>query len=137
MLLLGSLVLVFGTVAVTFVQMGSTGDELRFGYEQMIHARIPWLFLAFLGVGCGLGIASVVRRRAWYKYPVVGVELMLSGLLAWYFASYSFLPPHELGVGVGDPFPTYSLPDQDGQVHTVEATVPRSPALYIFYRGDW
>ncbi len=137
MLLIASLAFVFGTLAVLALNMETTTGTLHFGYEQMIHARIPWLVLASLGVGCVLGIASIVRGRAWYKYPVVGVEILLSGLLTWYFVGLSFLPPYELQVRIGDPFPAYSLPDQNGRVHAVGASVPRPPALYIFYRGDW
>ena len=137
MLLISSLVFVLGAVAVVVANGGVTGEGVRFGYEQLIHARIPWLLLGSLGLGCVLGVASLVQKRAWYKYPVVGVELLLSGVLAWYFTSFSFLPPHQLSVDVGDPFPAYSLRDQDGQVHTVAASVTRQPTLYIFYRGDW
>ena len=136
MLLIGSIVFVFGAVAVVVLNVGTT-EALRLGHEQMIHARTPWLVLGALGVGCALGLGSIVQKRAWHKVPVVGLELALTGLLTWYFASFSFLPPHELQVGVGDPFPAYSLPDQDGRVHAVEASAPRGPTLYIFYRGDW
>lgn len=137
MLLIGSLVFVLGTCAVLGLNLDSAAADLRFGYEQMIHARIPWLVLGSLAVGCVLGIASIAQRRAWYKYPVVGVELLLSALLAWYFLGFSYLPPHDLQVHVGDAFPTYSLPDHKGRIHSLEAAAPRQAALYIFYRGDW
>lgn len=137
MLLIASLALVLGTVAVVLSNMLAASGELRFGWEQMIHARIPWLLLSALALGSALGIASIVRRRAWYKYPVVGVELLLSGLLTWYFVSLSFLPPHELRIDSGEPFPAYTLRDQDGRLHVVAAGESRRPALYVFYRGDW
>ncbi len=136
MLLIASLILVLGTLALLALNLEGTA-ELRFGYEPMIHARVPWLLLGSLAAGCTLGIVSIVRGRAGYKYPVVGVELLLSGLVAFYFVSFSFLPAYELGARVGEPFPAYSLPDQSGRVHNVEASAPREPALYVFYRGDW
>ncbi len=135
-LLIGSLVFVLGALGMLLLH-GGESSELRFGYQQMIHARIPWLLLGSLGLGSALGIASLLRTRATYRYAVVGTEVLLSGLIAWYFVGFSFLPPHALAVDVGDPFPSYSLPDQDGQIHRVEASSPRPPALYIFYRGDW
>jgi hypothetical protein len=136
-LLISSLIVVLATFAVLVLNLETNTGELRFGYEQMIHARIPWLILGSLGIGCMLGVVSIARRRAWYKYPVVGAELVLSGLVFWYVLSLSFLPPHELRVRPGDPFPAYSLADQDGRLHSVEVSVPRPPALYVFYRGHW
>ncbi len=138
MLLALSIILILGVVGV-FVgtTVLSNQGELGFGFEQMIHARIPWLLLSSLGIGAGLGIWSLVKARRWYKWVVVPVELVLAGLLTFYFTSASFLPPHELAISVGDPFPPYSLLDQDGSAHRAPASTDRSPALYIFYRGDW
>ncbi len=45
MLLISSLVFVLGTVAVIVSNAGSTGLGVRFGYEQLIYARNPWLLL--------------------------------------------------------------------------------------------
>ena len=61
MLLISSLVFVLGTVAVIVSNAGSTGLGVRFGYEQLIHARIPWLLIGSLALGCTLGVASIVR----------------------------------------------------------------------------
>jgi hypothetical protein len=133
-----SVLLVFGTVAVfvTNVVLGDRG-QLGFGFEQMIHARIPWLLLVPVVVGSALGMASLVRRRTWYRSAFVGLEVAICAFALFYFTSFSFLPAHELAVKVGDPLPSFSLGDQDGNVHTVEASAERRPALYIFYRGDW
>jgi hypothetical protein len=138
MLLLLSVVLVLGPLAV-FVGnvIGSQQGELGFGFEQMIHARIPWLLVAPALVGAALGIFSLVRARRWYTWGIVPVEIFLAGLMTWYFTSFSFLPEHQLALSVGDPFPPYSLVDQDGNVHAVESAADRRPMLYIFYRGDW
>lgn len=133
MLLIASVLLVGGAFAVVAVNLTGV-SELRFGFEQMIHARIPWLVLGALAAGCGLGIASIARRRRWYKYPIVGVEVLLAALLSVYFVRLSWLPPHALAVEPGDPFPAYSLLDQDRRVHSGPSG---GPTLYIFYRGDW
>jgi hypothetical protein len=138
MLLIASLVLVFGAL---FVFIGnviaSEGGELGPLFEQMIHARIPWLLIAIAVGGAGLGIWSLVRSRRWYKWVVVPVEVVLAGFLATYFLSLSWLPEHALAVEVGEPFPAYTLVDQDGGVQAAEAGTARRPALYVFYRGDW
>lgn len=137
MLLLLSVALVFGAVAVVVGNLAGNPTSLGFGFEQMIHARIPWLLLGSLAAGCGLAIASLVRRPSVYKYGVLGLELVFAGLLGWYFLGVSFLPEHGISVRVGDPFPAYSLPDQEGRIHTAGASGHRSPTLYIFYRGGW
>jgi hypothetical protein len=137
-LLLVSIVLVFGTLGV-FVGnvIVSQQGELGFGFQQMIHARIPWLLLAPPLIGAALGVFSLVRARRWYKWLIVPVEVVFAGLMTWYFTSFSFLPEHQLALSVGEPFPSYSLVDQDSTVHAVESGTDRRPALYIFYRGDW
>jgi hypothetical protein len=138
MLLAMSMLLVFGAVAV-FVgnMMVSEQGALGFGYEQMLHARTPWLLLMALLGGAGLGVASLVRSRRWYKWGIVPIEVLFAGLLTFYFTSMSFLPEHRLTLSVGDPFPAYALSDQDGNLHRSASNGPRAPALYIFYRGDW
>jgi hypothetical protein len=138
MLLALSVVLVFGAVGVFVGNVaGSEQGQLGFGFEQMIHARTPWLLLASLLGGASLGVASLVRRRRWYKWAIVPVEVFFAALLTWYLASFSFLPEHRLALQVGDAFPAYALLDQDGGMHRMESGTPRRAALYIFYRGDW
>jgi hypothetical protein len=138
MLLAFSIVLVFGTVAVFVGNVAvSQQGELGFGFQQLIHARIPWLLVVPPLVGAALGVWSLVRARRWYKWVIVPVEVFFAALLTWYFTSFSFLPEHHLALSVGDAFPSYSLVDQDRQRHTVEAATDRRPALYVFYRGHW
>ena len=133
-----SILLVFGVVGIFIGNVDvSEQGELGFGFEQLIHARIPWLLVIPALAGAALGVWSLIRGRRWYKWAIVPVEVLLAGLLTWYFTSFSFLPEHQLALSVGDAFPSYSLVDQDARQHTVKASVPRRPALYIFYRGDW
>jgi hypothetical protein len=132
-----SALLVLGTLGVIAANLSMPGAELRPGYQQMIHARVPWVLLGLLWAGTALGIAAVVRRRALPRIALLGLEIPLVGLASWYFLGYSFLPPHALRVEVGEPFPSYSLVDQDGRLQRLDAGTPREPALYIFYRGDW
>ena len=138
MLFLLSIALVFGAVAVFIGNIAASEQgTLGLGYQQMIHARIPWLLIVSALGGAGIGIFSLVRARRWYKWGIVPVEIFFAALLTWYFASVSFLPEHRLALQVGDPFPGYSLVDQDGKLQTSQSATPRRPALYVFYRGDW
>jgi hypothetical protein len=136
-LLIASLVLVLGAVAV--ILAGALLGEAAPGFavDQLIYARVPWLLLGALAAGCALAVAALVRRPTWGKLPVVAIAVLLSGLLGLYFLRLSLLPPHAMAVAVGDPLPSYSLPDQEGRIHRTEVGAPRPPALYIFYRGHW
>ena len=138
MLLIASAVLLLGAIGV-FVSniVVSAQGQLGPVFEQMIHARIPWLLLAAAVGGAGLGVASLVQSRRWYKWGVVPVEVGLAGLLTFYFLSMSFLPEHRLALSIGDPFPSYSLVDQEGVLRAVEPAKTGRAALYVFYRGDW
>ncbi len=119
-MLIASIVLVFGAVAVLV-------GNVAVSYQ---------LIVAALLLGAGLGIASLVRARRGYKWAIVPVEVFFV-FLSWYFISLSFLPEHRLALSVGDAFPSYSLVDQDGELHSVQSATGRSPTLFIFYRGDW
>ena len=131
-----SAMLVFGIVA-WLVWSLAPSDSLRLGFEQIIHARVPWLILLPLWGGLCLGVASLFRKRPWFSWPIVGVETLLVGVVSWYILSFSMLPPSTLQVAVGDPFPAYSLLDQDEVRHARTEGEAADPALYIFYRGDW
>ena len=132
-----SLFLVLAAVGWFVRSATAVSPELLFGYEQLIHARIPWLLLGALWLGAMLGLLSLRRGRRWFYYPVLGVELLLAGGLSFYMLAGSFLPESELRVAVGDAFPSYTLLDQDERLHNLAAGEPRKPALYVFYRGDW
>ncbi len=133
-----SALLVFGAVGVIVLNLASQGPELQPGFRQLIHARVPWLLLGLLWAGGALGLVALARRFAVYKLGLLLLELPLVGLASWYFLAASYLPAHDaLAVSVGEPFPGYSLPDQDGELRHFEPASARAPALYIFYRGDW
>ena len=132
-----SALLVFGTTGLILLHLASPTPELWPGYRQMIHARVPWLLLGLLWAGGALGLAALLRRFRWGRLGVVLLELPLIALASWYFLSFSYLPPHELKVAPGAPFPAYALPDQDGELRRFEPATARGPALYVFYRGDW
>ena len=134
-MLIASLLIVAATVAVVFSNAGAEAT-LPFGFEQMIHARLPWLVLGGLVLGSGLGVAALVRRRSAPRYAVLGVELALSALIGWSLF-FSFLPPHPLAVAVGDAFPDYALVDHEGTLRNSDAAGAEGPTLYVFYRGDW
>jgi hypothetical protein len=132
-----SMLLVFGTLAVIGVNLGSESPDLRLGAGWIIHGRVPWLLLGALWLGVALGVASLFRRRRWPRVAVLLLEIPLVALVSWYVLVASAVPAHALTVDVGDPFPAYALQDQDGALHEVASLEQRPPALYIFYRGHW
>ena len=133
-----SALLVFGTVGVILLNLASQAPDLQLGFRQMIHARVPWLLLGLLWTGGALGVAALARRFAVYKLGLLLLELPLLALASWYFLVGSYLPAHDaLAVSVGEPFPGYSLPDQDGELRHFDPASARAPALYVFYRRDW
>lgn len=132
-----SALLVFASVAVVLLNLGSQSAELHLGFQQLIHARTPWLLLGALFGGCALGFVAVVRRPSRYRVPVVAVEVAFAALVSWFVLFGTELPRHELSVAVGDPFPAYSLLDQEGRRADFSPATADGPALYIFYRGDW
>jgi hypothetical protein len=132
-----SALLVFGVVAWFLTSVNSFSSELGFGYQQLIHARIPWVVLAALWLGGALGVWAAIRSGRWPSWLLVGVESVFVALLSAYFLSISWLPISQIEVELGDTFPAYSLVDQDGVTRTGAAGGPRQPALYVFYRGDW
>ena len=132
-----SILLVFGTLALMGVNLTSESPEPHFGASLMIHGRIPWILLAALWGGVALGVVSLSRGRKLPKLGVLLLEIAPVAFVSWYVLVGSMLPAHALAVEVGDPFPAYSLEDQDGVLHRRAALEKQPPALYIFYRGHW
>jgi hypothetical protein len=130
-----SILLVFGTL--TLIGVNLTSESPQLGAGLLIQGRVPWLLLATLWGGVGLGLASVLHGRRLPKLGVLLLEILPVAFVTWYVFVGSVLPAHELAVEVGDPFPAYALQDQDGALHEVAAGEKRTPALYVFYRGHW
>lgn len=111
--------------------------------DWLIHERIPVALLALLGAGVLLGLTAPARR--WIKFPVVALEVVAAGLLTFYFTTESIGTAPAPKVAVGEPFPSWTMPDQDGVVRRFvadglgETTAAPHPgrALYLFYRGHW
>ncbi len=139
-----SAILVFGLFGLLVA--AATADDptkLPLPVDWLIHERIPVAMLAVLGAGVVLGVTS--RARRWAKFPVVALELVAAGLLTFYFTTQSFGTAPAPRIAVGEPFPSWTLPDQDGVVRrfvaeglgeTIAAPHP-GRALYLFYRGHW
>ena len=116
---------------------GDPQAGLQLGAGLIIRGRIPWILLAALWGGVGLGVASLFRGHRLAKLGVLVLELPAVAYVSWYVLVGSALPAHTLALEVGDPFPAYALEDQDGTLHQVTVGEERPPALYIFYRGHW
>lgn len=132
-----SMILVFGTLALVVVNVTSATPALELGAGLLVQGRVPWIPLALLWGGVGLGVASLARGRRLPKLAVVGLEIVPVAFVSWYAVAGSVLPPHDLAIREGDPFPAYALLDQDQVLHERAALEKRPPALYVFYRGHW
>lgn len=146
MRLAASIVLVFGLFGLLLVAaMAPDPTTASLPVSWLIHERTPVALLALLAVGVVLGLASLWQAPRWFKFPVVALEAAAAGLLTFYFLSGSFLPERTMEIAVGDPFPSYSLPNEDGRLlryvsagaDALGRPFAGKRALYIFYRGDW
>jgi peroxiredoxin len=113
-----------------------------------IHDRIPWpafaiLALAMLvtlaGVRLGLGLNSPHAKLGIGLFAILACIAI--GLGGGRFVSYTMRgtlnPPHELNIAVGQPFPAFALPDQQGAIRRGPA-MPGADATVIYvYRGDF
>jgi len=135
-----SMLAVFGTFGLVLWNMAASDTgQLGWGTSQMIHAPYPWLLVGALTAGAVAGLVNLVRRPAWFKWPVVGLECVVAAAVLWYVTAFSWLPQRELLVSVGDSFPAYHLAAHDGSLRTFTpgSDGDRVRRLYIFYRGDW
>ena len=132
-----SVVVVAGTLALIGVSLTSEAPDLTLGAGLLVEGRVPWAVLAALWGGVALGAASLFRGRRLPRLGVLALEIVPVAYVSWYVILGSTLPAHELAVRVGDPFPAYSLTDQDGGAHRHAVHEKRPPALYVFYRGHW
>ena len=137
MLLLASVIFVAAPLAVFLINLMGSSSELHFGFQQIIHARIPWLLLGSLWLGGVIGIVALVKKWSWGSLAVVALELLVVAGLSFMFLRMSMLPEHPLAVTQGEAFPSYTLTGHDGSQYSNRAGEPRPRALYIFYRGDW
>ncbi len=40
-------------------------------------------------------------------------------------------------IGVGERFPAFILPDEQGQPFDLRSELAEAPLMLVFYRGDW
>ena len=66
-----SILLVFGTLALIGVNLGSQSPELGLGAGLIIRGRTPWILLAALWGGVALGVVSLFRGRRLAKLGVL------------------------------------------------------------------
>jgi uncharacterized membrane protein len=103
--------------------------------ELQIYLTYPWpAYVIML-----LAIAAAVRShaRGWIKFPVLTLVVALSGLFAFYTMSMSRLEATSLTVSPGDALPSFRLPTSQGGSFSTDELKGYSPALFVFYRGDW
>jgi len=98
--------------------------------------RVPWEFLTVSAAGALLSLSRAFTAPSGSTVVAAGVSVVLSGLLVWFFFSFSMYGPREDRPRVGDRFPDFRLPASDGEMFD-SATAGRNRRLLIFYRGSW
>jgi len=96
------------------------------------------LVVAILGFGLALGIWSPHAKLAIAGFSFLAAVVI--GVSSGRFISYTLRatrnPPFTLNLKVGDRFPDFALPDQNGTTHRTSDLISNSGALIVVYRGD-
>lgn len=112
-----------------------------------IHDRIP--YPAYVGIGAAMLLCLLGVRLAigmWSPHAKLALGLLgffacaAVGIGGGRFVSYTMRgtrnPPFTLSLKVGDRFPRYALPDQNGAIHQGPETGANG-MLVVVYRGDF
>ncbi len=98
---------------------------------------VPWLNLPLVLVGLAVSAWAVLRRRSVWSIAGLALSAICAGLLAFYVFVLSYgLPGTERVVRVGEPAPTFALPDHEGRTTSLDQYRGSSLVL-VFYRGFW
>ena len=112
-----------------------------------IHDRIP--YPAYAGMGAAMLLCLIGVRLAigmWSPHAKLALGLLAFfacaavGIGGGRFVSYTMRgtrnPPFTLNLKIGDRFPRYALPDQNGAIHQ-GPEAGANGALVVVYRGDF
>ena len=113
-----------------------------------IHSRVPWPAFALLAVAMLATLAGVrLALRLDSPHAKMGFGLfaflacIVVGMGGGRFVSYTMRgtlnPPHTLNLAVGQRFPAFALPDQNGVIHHGPAIAGADVTLIYVYRGDF
>jgi peroxiredoxin len=113
-----------------------------------IHDRIPWPAFALLAVAMLAtvgGIRLALRLDSPHAKMGFGLFAFLAcvvvGMGGGRFISYAMRgtlnPPYKLSLAVGQRFPAFALPDQNGAIRRGPATADADATLIYVYRGDF
>jgi hypothetical protein len=86
-------------------------------------------------LGAGLGLVSLFGESGW----IAGVAAALAiagGCFLTFTVAISRQRVGEGAIGVGDPLPDFSAPDENGAIFEA-ANLAGRPALLKFFRGHW
>ena len=110
----------------------------RFWFYQAENVALPenrMLFLAVWLSAVALGIAAFVKKAGWLG-RIAAVAAIVMGLFFPFTVSISeqVLPPN--AIQVGETIPSFSAPDDSGQVFD-SARLRGNPVLIKFFRAHW
>ena len=111
---------------------------LRFGawLPRVRNDAVPNRVLVALGLGLALlAVIRASRGRRRLSLILAGVNVVVAGAFMAMLNVGSALPPAK-GPAVGQPAPSFALPDQRGRTVRLE-DYRGAPLLLVFYRGHW
>lgn len=89
------------------------------------------------GLGCVLGFVGVLRGTNRRGRIFAGASAAMTALYLAAFFGLAALPATASTLAVGEPVPSFVLPDQNGQSVALDEAHAHGPALLVFYRGHW
>lgn len=89
------------------------------------------------GIGCLLGLVGVLRGTNRRGHICAGAGVAVTALYLAAFFGLSALPTTAATLAVGKPVPSFVLPDQNGQMVSLDEAHADGPVLLVFYRGHW
>ena len=97
--------------------------------------RNSYVTYVLVGPAALLAIIAIAWQRSWGTVPLAVLTLLGSGVYS--IARFYPTPREAPSVKVGDVFPDFSLPDQDGKLVALHDLRRTGPVVLLLNRGGW
>ncbi len=103
------------------------------------YRRYPFEQFALVGASAAIGLATVLTNPNIVHWGLFIVELVALTAVTWYMGIGARFSRGKISVKVGEPFPSFTLPDSRGGSFDSDSLegLDGKTALYLFYRGPW
>jgi hypothetical protein len=120
---LSGFVVVAGSAVLDFFLLDV--PEIRNGY---------WTYLP-IAIGVVMAVIGLIRERV--KATWTFALLCAVGFLGYSVGRFLPAPPVPPAAAVGQKFPDFTLPDQDGKLVSLAELRRTGPVVVVFFRGGW